>query len=206
MTSVGVLLTGGLVLALAAALVPSLSRVWNVRPPERLLLIGDRIGAWITSSFLFASGLVLAMFGVLTLGGELVDSAARTSGWVTIGAFLVGTTLWLIHLGYRMTVMVSVSREMADGAEMPDWFLPTWNLGNYLLASYVTLASVGLIALGAGILETGLFPAWSAWTIVALALIFIVTMAVFRNTLPVFPHLATGLLGILALVNSTAVG
>lgn len=201
----GVLLTGGLAFGLAAALVPSLGPVWNARPPERLLLIGDRIGAWITSSFLFAAGLVVTMFGVLILSAELVDSEARTSGWVTIGAFLVGTTLWLIHLGYRVTVMASVSRDMADGAEMPDWFLPSWNLGNYLLASYVILASVGLIALGVGILQTGLFPAWSAWTIIGLALIFILTIAVFRNTLPVFPQLATGLLGILALINPTAV-
>ena len=205
MRSIGFLLTGGLVLGLAAALVPSLGPVWNARPPERLLLIGDRTGAWVTSSFLFAAGLVVAVFGVLALSAELVDSDARTSGWVTIGAFLVGTTLWLIHLGYRMTVMVSVSREMADGAEMPEWFLPSWDLGNYLLVSYVILASVGLVALGVGILQTGLFPVWSAWIIIGSALIFILTIAVFRNTLPVFPQLATGLLGILALINPTAV-
>ena len=41
--------------------------------------------------------------------------------------------------------------------------------------------------------------AWSGWTIVALAALFILTILVFRNTLPVLPHLATGLLGILAL-------
>lgn len=205
MRSIGVLLIGGLVLGLGAALVPSLGPVWNARPPKQLELIGERTRAWIASTFLFAGGLVVALFGVLILSSRLIDSQAQTSGWIAIGAFGAGTTLWLIHLGYRMTVMVSVSRDIADGAEMPDWFLPSWNLGNYFLATYVILASVGLIALGVGILQTGMFPAWSAWAIIGLAAFFILTIAVFRNTLPVFPHLATGLLGILALINPTAV-
>lgn len=85
---------------------------------------------------------------------------------------------------------------------MPDWLLPSWNLGNYLLAAYVVLASVGLIALGIGVLATGLLPSWSAWTVIGLGTVFIVTLAIFRNTLPVFPHLVTGLLGVLALIDS----
>lgn len=205
MRTIGLFLTGGLILGLAAAWVPSLGPVWNARLPEQLFLIGDRTRAWVISSVLFAAGLVVGLFGVLGLSALLIEDQAQTSAWVAIGAFVVGSTLWLIHLGYRMTVMVSVSRDMVQGAEMPDWFPPSWNLGNYLLATYVLLASVGLVALGVGVLQTGLFPVWSAWTTIALAAFFILTVVVFRNTLPVFPHLATGLLGVLALLDATTI-
>ena len=143
----------------------------------------------------------MALFGVLVLCSQLLDAGAESAAWVGIGSFAVGTTLWLIHLGYRITVMVSVATEMRDGAAMPDWLLPTWDLGNYLLVAYVGLASIGLIAIGVGFLQTGLLPAWSAWTIISLAAVFVVTLAIFRNTMPVLPHLATGLVGVVALIH-----
>lgn len=201
MGTAGLLLTLGLVLGLAAAWTPSLGPVWNARPPERLLLISMRTTAWTAASWLFAAGLVAALLGVLVLSDALLTGGARSSGWIAAGSFVVGTTMWLIHLGYRVTVMVPVSRAVADGDEMPDWFLPSWDLGNYLLVSYVTLASIGLVALGMGVLETGLLPAWTGWTVIALATVFLTTIVVLRNTLPVFPHLATGLLGVVALLD-----
>ena len=201
MLSAGVLLVSGLALGLAAALVPSLGPVWNERPPNQLLLIADRTVAWRVSSLLFAGGLVLALFGVLVLCSQLLDAGAESAAWVGIGSFAVGTTLWLIHLGYRITVTVSVATEMKDGAAMPDWLRPTWDLGNYLLVAYVALASIGLIAIGVGLLQTALLPPWSAWTTIGLAAVFIATLAIFRNTMPVLPHLATGLVGIVALIH-----
>lgn len=204
MRAAGVLLVIGLGFGLAAAWVPSLGAVWNERPPRQLVLLADRTGAWTLSSVLFAIGLTVALFGVLVLSGLLLDASADTSAWVGIGSFVVGTTLWLIHLGYRMTVMTSVARDMDAGGSMPDWFIPTWDLGNYLLVSYVVLASVGLIAIGAGLLQTGLLPSWSAWAAIVLAVLFLGTLAVFRNTLPVFPHLATGLLGVVAILERSA--
>ena len=142
----------------------------------------------------------MALFGVLVLCSQLLDAGADSAAWVGIGSFAVGTTLWLIHLGYRITVMVSVATEMKNGTAMPDWLLPTWDLGNYLLVAYVTLASIGLIAIGVGLLQTALLPAWSAWTIISLAAVFLVTLAIFSNTMPVLPHLATGLLGVVLLI------
>lgn len=201
MRAAGVLLVIGLGFGLAAAWVPSLGPVWNERPPRQLVLLADRVGAWAFSSILFAIGLTMALFGVLVLSGQLLDANADTAAWIGIGSFVVGTTLWLIHLGYRMTVMTSVASDMEAGGSMPEWFMPSWNLGNYLLVSYVLLASVGLIAVGVGLLQTGLLPAWSAWTAIGLAVLFLGTLAVFRNTLPVFPHLATGLLGIVAILH-----
>lgn len=199
MRSVGVFLSIGLTLGLAAAWVPSLGPVWNERPPTQLVLIADRKVAWVTATALFTGGLVVALFGVLALCGLLQDSGAETSAWIGIGAFVVGTTLWMVHLGYRMTVMTSVAAEMRAGASMPDWFIPSWNLGNYLLAAYVALAAVGLIAIALGLLQTGLLPGWTAWTTLGLGAFFIATMIVFRNTMPVLPHLATGLIGVVAL-------
>ena len=200
MRSVGILLVAGLILGLAGALVPSLGPVWNQRPPTQLLLIADRNAAWVSSTALFAAGLVVALFGVLALCGRLQDSGADTSAWIGIGAFLVGTTLWMVHLGYRLTVMTSVAMDMKAGAAMPDWFIPSWNLGNYLLVAYVALASIGLIAIAVGLLQTGLLPGWSAWTSIGLSVLFIVALIIFRNTLPVLPHVATGLIGIVALI------
>ncbi|MDX1467797.1 MAG: hypothetical protein R3258_00495 [Acidimicrobiia bacterium] len=152
-----------------------------------------------TATALFAGGLVVALFGVLALCGLLQDSGAETTAWLGIGAFVVGTTLWMVHLGYRMTVMTSVAAEMKAGASMPDWFLLSWNLGNYLLVAYVALATVGLIAIALGLLQTGLLPDWTAWTTIGLGALFIATLIIFRNTMPVLPHLATGLIGVVAL-------
>lgn len=204
MRTAGVFLVTGLAFGLAAAWVPSLGPVWNARPPEQLVLIADRRQAWIVASLLFALGLIAALFGVLALCGNLLDGTAAPWAWVAIGSFVVGTTLWLVHLGYRMTVMVMVADETAAGMPMPDWLLPSWHLGNYLLVAYVALASIGLVGIGIALLETALLPTWSAWTVIALAALFLTTLAVLRNTMPVLPHLATGLLGVLAVVNHPA--
>lgn len=110
----GWLLTLGLVLGLAAAMVPSLRPVWNARPPEQLLLIATRTGAWIASSLLFAAGLVAALYGVFIFGDLLLTGQASAAAWIGVASFTVGTTLWLIHLGYRLTVMVSVSRDSQE--------------------------------------------------------------------------------------------
>ena len=120
MRAVGLLLVTGLVFGLAAAWVPSLGPVWNERPPDQLVLIADRRGAWVLSSALFAIGLVVALWGMLALGGRLVRVGADTAGWIVIGSFVVGTALWLVHLAYLMTVMVSVAEDMARGRPMPE--------------------------------------------------------------------------------------
>lgn len=203
----GWLLTLGLVLGLSAAWVPSLGPVWNVRPPQQLELIATRQGAWITSNTLFAAGVAAAAFSVSVLVGQLVQTdPGMTSAWVTLAAFLTGIAIWLVHLGFRLTVMVTVSRDMGTGQSMPEWFLPLWSWGNSLLAGYILLASLGLIILGRSLLATQLLPAWTAWTTIAFGTLFIVTLVIFRNTLPVFLHLATGLIGVVALIESFTTG
>lgn len=196
----GSLLTAGLVLGLVAAMTPTLGPVWQAGAADRLALIATREKAWVFSNSLFAVGLLAAVLGVAALMEQLLATdGGATSAWSMFTAFVVGTVLWLVHLGFRLTVMVTVSRDVGGGAPMPDWFGPMWDLGNYLLAAYVAIASIGLLFLGHAILSTSLFPGWSGWAVIGLGALFLLTLAVFRNTLPVLPHLATGLIGVLAL-------
>jgi len=58
-----------------------------------------------------------------------------------------------------------------------------------------------LIALGASTLSSGFLSGWAAWTIIGTGAVFIGTLAALGNTLPLFPHFGTGLLGIVALID-----
>lgn len=79
-------------------------------------------------------------------------------------------------------------------------------LGNTLLAVYVLLACIGLIALGAAALAAVVFLAWTAWPLIGMGVAFIVALAAARNTMPVLPHLGTGLIRIVALVEAVGGG
>jgi hypothetical protein len=197
------LLTIGLILGFAAALNPKLFPVWTAQLPEKLELIATRQSAWITTSSLFAAGLVAAVLGVAALTGELIRTEeALPSAWVALAAFLVGTTLWLIDLGFRLTVLLSASRDVAAGRPLPAWVEPLSLWGFYLLAGYVILASIGLIFLGQAVLTTQLMPGWTGWVVIGLGALFILGLVISRDTYPVMPHLGTGLIGVVALVQS----
>jgi hypothetical protein len=206
MRTAGLLLVLGLVCGLVAAMMPTLGPVWNARPHEQLALIGTRVTAWTISTLLFAAGLVAAMLGVAVLGHHLLAPGGGAAVWVAVATFVAGTTLWLIHLGFRLTVVVSTARDVAAGDPAPGWYVPLWQWGNSLLAAYVLLASIGLIALGAAILSTGALPGWTGWTTIGMGAVFIAALAAMRNTMPVLPHLASGLVGVVALVDAAGRG
>lgn len=203
MRTAGLLLTTGLILSLAAASNPTLVPVWKAQLPEKLRLIATRQRAWITANSLFAAGLIAAVLGVAALTGELIRTEdTLPSAWAALAAFIVGTTLWLIDLGFRLTVVVSVSQNVAAGSSMPAWIRPLSLWGFYLLAGYVVVASIGLIFLGQSVLTTQLIPGWTGWVVIGFGALFIITLFIFRDTYPVLPHLGTGLIGVVTLIQS----
>lgn len=88
------------------------------------MLIGTRIDAWRISTLMFAAGLVSAMLGVTVLAYHLQRMGGGAWVWVAVAVFVAGTVLWLIHLGFRLTVVVSTSRGVEAGDPVADWYLP----------------------------------------------------------------------------------
>lgn len=68
------------------------------------------------------------MLGVTVLADHLQRVGAAWV-WVAVAVFVAGTVLWLIHLGFRLTVVVSTSGGVEAVDPVPDWYLPLWHWG-----------------------------------------------------------------------------
>lgn len=71
-----------------------------------------------------------------------------------------------------------------------------------MLVGYVALASLGLVAYGFAVLASGALPAWSGWVLIGLGATFLVSSAIVKDIYPVEPHLGTGLIALLLLIQT----
>lgn len=71
-----------------------------------------------------------------------------------------------------------------------------------MLVAYVALASLGLVAYGFSVVTTDILPVWSGWVLIELGVAFIVSSTIVRDIYPIEPHLGTGLLALLILIQT----
>lgn len=196
------LLAVGFVLGVAGAAVPPLIPVWNAPEQERLRMIAEQRRPWRFSALAFAASIAAVAAGLGPVSASFDQAGGGGAAWVGFAAFMLATALALPVFAYRITVTTRIARTVADGGDIPVWYRSVSDWVFLLLVGYVALASLGLVAYGFSIVSTEVLPNWSGWTLIGLGTAFIVSSAIVKDIYPIEPHLGTGLIALLILIQT----
>lgn len=156
-------------------------------------IAANQSGHFLTSAtFLVAAVITLAGLTLLTL--VLREAGDRYLSHLGLIAFIFGAVFWVIHLAFRLTVMVWAAGELTRTGVPPPWYEPWRNWAAVLFGFYHVLAYAALAAYGGALLKSGLLSRWVGWTCIIFAL---VSVPFFGPPLAI--HVVPWLVGILLL-------
>ena len=147
---------------------------------------------WTSSTFLLATVITLAGMALLRLA--LQDAGDRF--WATLGllGYLFGAVFFVMHLGFRLTVMPLAAEEFGRVGAAPNWYEP-WRIWAGLgFGIYHVLAYLALMAYGIALLKTRILPRAAASLSIGFAL-----LAVPWFGPPLLIHMVPWILGVLIL-------
>ncbi|TWP50909.1 hypothetical protein FKR81_17665 [Lentzea tibetensis] len=194
---IGALLTLGGVAVVAAASLPSLLPVWRARGVDAVAIIGQHVGAWQLSSWLFAVGAALTLAGFGALNGVLERTTWSNAG---LALMTLATALWMANLAFRLTVTVRVAEAVRAGGPVPEWYEPinAWTGG--LLAAAAVTAGLALLCYGVTVLDGVTLPSWTGWLGIGFGVLVLGLLAATNNVPPILLYLAPLAFGIGALI------
>jgi len=156
-------------------------------------IAANQSGHLLTSAtFLVAAVITLAGLTLFTV--VLHEAGDRSLSILGLVAFFFGAVFWVIHLDFRLTVMVWAAGELSRTGVPPPWYEPWRNWAAVLFGLYHVLAYAALAAYGGALLRTGLLSRWVGWTCIIFALVFVPFFGP-----PLTVHVVPWLVGILLL-------
>jgi hypothetical protein len=202
----GLLVAGWLIFWIGAFSPPY--RQWNAPLKEYLQIIASHRKAWLWINICFVVGVGATIAGLVLLTVLLERRGSGLISQVGLIAMLVGATLWVIHLAFRLTTTLSAAEETAKTSTPPATFEPLHNWMGTLFNMYMVLAYLSIAAYGAGIVRTGLVPDWLGWVSLIFGLAgatgFVAGAYVIKGFKlfepPLLIHLMPGLIGIFLLL------
>jgi hypothetical protein len=163
----------------------------------------DRVAAnlpghlWTSVNFLLATIITLVGLALLTL--VLREAGDRVLSAVGLLLFGFGSVFWVLHLAFRMTIVVQAAEAWSASAAAPDWFEPWSAWAALLFGIYSVLAYIGLAAYGGALLSVGWQRRWLGWTCVFAGLV-----AAPLGGLPLFIHVPLWLIGLMVLTDRSS--
>jgi hypothetical protein len=152
---------------------------------------------WTSASFLVATVITLVGLGLLTQALRDAGHGAVPSAGLLL--FTVGSVLWVLHLAFRLTVVVQAADDWRATTMTPGWYEPWRAWAALLFAIYSVLGYLGLAAYGSALLATRWTPRWVAWSCILAGV-----LAAPLGGLPLFIHVPLWLAGITFLTRAPA--
>jgi hypothetical protein len=152
---------------------------------------------WTSANFLLAT--VITIVGLTLLARALHEAGDRVLASLGLIVFTFGSVFWVVHLVFRMTVVVQAADAWRVTAMTPDWYEPWRGWAGLLFAVYSVLAYLGLAAYGGALLGLQWVPRWIGWTCVLAGV-----LAAPLGGLPLFIHVPLWLAGIAFLTRAPA--
>lgn len=169
------------VLVWVAALTPGLYPVWFRR--DALGVIGRRPVLWRVNAVLFLASATAALVGLALVFGASTDPFAAPA----LLLLCMGTALWAIDTGLRLSVVDRVARHRDAYGERLLELLQSWSNAIWYHAAAVLI--LAFAAMGVVILSTGVLDAWAGWMLLGSALVSTVVFALTRDAAPIVIYL-----------------
>jgi hypothetical protein len=167
---VGWLLIAGALVFWAGAVTPPYRQWMGVSIEEYLSIVGANRRNWYAMHALFGTGAVLAAAGLAGLTSALRASGDRVWSAVALALFLVSVALWLIQVGFRVTISPWAAAELARDGRVPSIYPPLQQWMGVLFGAFMIMGYFALAAYGAAALGTSVLPRWAGWVAVVFGL------------------------------------
>ena len=190
----GWLLVGSFAFWLPAGALPS--RVWTAPIPERLALIARRPRRWQLVNLSIAAAAVLLALGFVAVASPLEQSGAGVDVALSLAVLLLGVSLWLISLAFRITVTTS-----ASSGGLPAGFAAVSAWAGALFLGWTILGNAAIAGFGAAVVQSGYPATWCGWVVIVLVALIVVQLVVTGDSLPVLYHVGPLVLGVTLLVD-----
>lgn len=194
----GVLLVVGALVFWVGAATPPYRQWMGVSTEEYLAIVGASRANWLFMHGCFALGAVLSAAGFAAIAGSARHALASGAS----AAFSIATALWLVQVGYRVSIVPRAAEELARTGIVPNGYEASsaWMsilFGAHMLVSYAAIAGLGL-----ALRAEALVPPWIAWTAIMLGTLAIPGFATPVFQPPLMLYVAPALVGAAILVRT----
>ena len=162
-------------------MLPQLYPVWGTPWVDVLDVLADNIDIWRIDSVLFLASAILTLVGAALAFWPRRDALGPLWGGSLL-VLTVGTTLWVLNLAFRLTVVVAVAQSGEVGSD------PLFAVAS------------SLVGLGVALLISRRLARWVGWTTLALAVVSAIIFSVLRDMPPVVIYLPALLWGVALLL------
>lgn len=185
---VGWLLLLGAVVFWIGAITPPYRQWMGVPIEEYLTIVGANRRNWYAMHALFGLGTVITVAGLAGLYGALRAGGDRIWSTIAVGLFSIATVLWLVQIGFRVSVEPWAAGELARDGRVPAIFPALQRWMGVLFAVFMIAGYLALAGYGAAILGGPFRPRWAGWVALVFGLVAVPGFAtvVFQPPLMLF--------------------
>ncbi len=204
MIVVGVLLTAGLALVAVESVGYVRggfnSEFWALSLDDKLARVGEQQWAWWWVASWSLVGLFLMSAGVVGLTQMLAEAGEPTLAAVALGGFLVALMAWVAAQLIQAAAVSRAARVRVETGETPGWMRPLWDAAYLAEAIWVFGTNLAYAVFGLALVQTALIAPWAGWTVSAVSLAIVASVAILREGFPQLGILAPAFIGVMLLI------
>ncbi len=194
----------GAVLFLIGAFMPLIDTkgnfIYSLQSRQWLRIIFDHQLLWQWANFLFLSGAIVTILGLIMLTGLLRDAGDWAFSQLGLITFAFGVVLWVIIVAFRQSIDPWSAQEMVRTSALPDFYVPLTLWTHALGVIYTVLAFAALAAYGGAVLLTHMLPRWIGWITLVYSLAGLVLFASTHDIPPLLHYLPSLVIGLFLLL------
>lgn len=199
----------GVLLVLIFALIPLFAvgvaqlptNVWGMPLGEKLRTIAAHVDSWNGINRWFLASALLSTAGLTLVAWQLRGSTLGHVAAIGVVTYAIGSTLWIVELSSRLSVIAAAARETAQAGIVPVWAAPIATLGYGLFTVYAVLSNLAMIAVGGALLAANLVPAWAGWTAIGSGVVLLAGQLVTGDNIPAMNYIAPVVIGVALLLS-----
>lgn len=153
---------------------------------------------WFVRDGGFLGGVVLTVLGFAALTAAFRSAGEQPLSELALFSYLLGAVFWVMHLAFRLTVILVAARETVATGVVPAYFRPHFSpmdaFFGFLFGVYWVLAYVAIAVYGVAVLRTQVLPKWLGWSAILFAFLLALT-GLGSDALPLFIHVIPFVMG-----------
>lgn len=175
---------------------------WKLPLADQLDRIGEKNREWWWIAAWSVVGVALMTGGLTALAAQLGDAGEPALGFSGLGVYLVAMAGWMFGLALSHGSMSEAAKRKAETGETPSWVAPLGSAAYVAEATWVIGANVAYVFLGAGVLASGILPAWAGWAAIGTGAVISLLVILTRFGFPQMSDLAPFVLGVAAILEA----
>lgn len=191
-----VLLVGSFAVFAAGATPPALGGVWNAPLEAGLEWIANYPGRWAFSAIAFIFSLILCVAGLAIFNDFLQARPAQILSKIGFYTFLIGALLWIISMGFRLSVIPWAAQILAETSSLPDAFEPLRLLETKLHDIFMVSTFLASSVYGLALLASPKFASGLGWFSVVYGLGAAALFVISRGPIPIMVLVVPLILGL----------